>query len=483
MNAGVNIPALLPAIVLVLTGMAILVIDPFLSPGHRGRLGGLGLAGVIGAALALLPMAGARGRWYAGLWEVDDYTLFFHALFLLIAALTVLSALDYLRREALPPSEFLSLVLFATTGALLMSGARELVLIFIGIEILSMATYVLAGYRRHELASNESALKYFLLGSFASAFFLYGIALVFGATGSTRLDEIGTALAAGTAATDLVYLAVALMLVGLAFKVALAPFHLWAPDVYQGAPTPVTAFMSVGPKAAGFAVLIRILQTAFPLVESRWVWVLWVLAALTMLVGNLVALVQPAIKRMLAYSSIAHAGYIAIALASGTAGTPAALFYLTAYTATSLGAFAIIVAVAREGDGKTDIADFRGLGSRRPGLAALLSLFLLSLAGVPATAGFAGKFFIFRAAVASGLTGLALIGVLTTVVSFYYYLYVIVEMYMREGEDSFADVVIRPATGAVILVAALLTLYLGLLPAPALDWASVSSLTRTLAIR
>jgi NADH-quinone oxidoreductase subunit N len=458
-----------------------LVLDPFLSTGGRQRLGWLGLAGVIGAGASLLAMTRARGLWYSGLWEVDDYTLFFHALFLLIAALTMLAALDYLARETLAPTEFLVLVLFATTGALLMSGARELVLIFIGIEILSMGTYVLAGYRRKELASNESALKYFLLGSFASAFFLYGVALVFGATGTTRLSEIRAALASGNAADDLATLAAALLLIGLAFKVALAPF--WAPDVYQGAPTPVTAFMSVGPKAAGFAVLILVLGTAFPGIESRWIWAVWVLAALTMLIGNFIALVQPGIKRMLAYSSIAHAGYVAIALASGASGRPPALFYLTAYTVTSLGAFAIVVAVSRRGDRKTDIADFRGLGTRRPGLAALLSLFLLSLAGVPATAGFAGKFFIFRAAVESGLTGLALIGVLTTVVSFYYYLYVIVEMYMREGEDTFADVAVPPSTGVVIAVAALLTLYLGLLPAPALDWATASTVSDILAAR
>ena len=275
---------------------------------------------------------------------------------------------------------------------------------------------------------------------------------------------------------NLVYLASGLMLTGLAFKVALAPFHVWTPDVYEGAPTPVTGFMSVGPKAAGFAVLIRIFLTAFPDLRDRWTWVVWAAAAATMLVGNLVALVQPNIKRMLAYSSIAHAGYVAVAVASGTSpGASAALFYLLAYSVTNLGAFAIVAAVSRKGDGQVALEDYRGLARRRPGLAALLSLFLLSLAGIPATGGFAGKFFIFRAGVEAGLTGLVVIGVLTTVVSFYYYLYVIVEMYMREPSEAFDDVSVRPATAAVILASALLTLYLGILPARTFEWATESA--------
>jgi NADH-quinone oxidoreductase subunit N len=474
--ADVSLLSLLPAIILVVVGVAIMVADPFLERGRRAGLARAGVGGVIAAGAAVGPMAGARGTWYGGIWLVDDYTLFFHALLLLVAGLTLLVSSEYVRREQLPPSEFVVLVLFATAGALLMSGAGELMLIFIGIEILSMGTYVLAGYRREDLRSNESALKYFLLGSFASAFFLYGVALVFGATGSTNLEGIRESIQSGAASGGLVSIAVALMLTGLFFKVALVPFHVWAPDVYEGAPTPVTGFMSVGPKAAGFAVLIRILFSAFPGLQDRWIWVIWVVAAATMLLGNTVALVQPGIKRMLAYSSIAHAGYAAVALASGSRpGITAALFYLLAYSAASLGTFTIVAAISRRGDLKVDLADYRGLASRRPALAAMLSLFLLSLAGIPATAGFAGKFFIFRAAVESGLTGLAIIGVLTTVVSFYYYLYVIVEMYMREGADSFEDVEIRPGTRAAILVAAALTLYLGILPGRVLDWAAASA--------
>jgi len=292
-------------------------------------------------------------------------------------------------------------------------------MIFLGLEILSIATYVLAGLRRTDLKSNESAMKYFLLGSFASAFFLYGTALIFGAAGSTNLNAIHTALNGPHIQITLAYLSAALILIALCFKVAVAPFHIWTPDVYEGAPSPVTGFMSVGPKAAGFAVLFRIFLTAFPTLQTRWVDGIWVIAALTMILGNVIAVAQPNIKRMLAYSSIAHAGYVAVAFAtSSVPGMSAALFYLLAYSVMNLGAFTIITVLSRSEDKLVNISDYAGLGTKRPGLAALLSLFLLSLAGVPGTVGFAGKFFIFRSAVESGLVWLTVIGVITTVVSF-----------------------------------------------------------------
>jgi NADH-quinone oxidoreductase subunit N len=277
--------------------------------------------------------------------------------------------------------------------------------------------------------------------------------------------------------TGLVYLSAAMMLVALCFKVAVAPFHIWAPDVYEGAPTPITAFMSVGPKAAGFAVLFRIFVPAYPVIQDRWTVVMTVLAALTMILGNVVAVVQPNLKRMLAYSSIAHAGYIAVAFtANSQNGGSAALFYILAYAAMNLGAFAIVTLLGRAKDEKVKLGDYAGLASRRPGLAALLSLFLLSLAGVPGTAGFAGKFFIFKSAVEADLTGLAIIGVLTTVVSFYFYLYVIVQMYMREPGEDFSDARVTPALVLALLVAATGTLYLGILPGRLLAWTAVSAL-------
>jgi NADH-quinone oxidoreductase subunit N len=474
----INIFAILPLVVLSVFGIAIMVLEPFLPKGQRSGLGWLALAGTIVAAISIVPMSRYGGElFYAGLWIVDGYSIFFHALFLFIAAMTTLLSIDYLPRENMNHAEYYALLLFATAGMLVMAGSNELMMIFIGLEILSIATYVLAGFRRTDLRSNESALKYFLLGSFASAFFLYGIAMIFGATGSTDLVVIAAATFRPDLQFELVYLSAALILIALCFKVAAAPFHIWTPDVYEGAPTPITAFMSVGPKAAGFAVLFRIFVTAFPLIQDRWVDAMWVVAALTMIIGNVVALVQPNIKRMLAYSSIAHAGYIAVAFTSAnTGGGSAALFYTLAYAAMNLGAFAVVTMLGRSEDSKVQLTDFAGLASRRPGLAALLSLFLLSLAGVPGTAGFAGKFFIFRAAVEANLTSLAVIGVLTTVVSFYFYLYVIVQMYMKDPTEEFADAKLTPALTAALVLAAIGTLYLGLLPTRVLEWTAGAAL-------
>jgi NADH-quinone oxidoreductase subunit N len=474
----INIYAVLPLVVLSVFGIAIMVLEPFLSPAKRSGLGWLALAGTILAAVAIVPMSRYGGElFYAGLWIVDGFSIFFHALFLFIAAMTTLISIDYLPRENMNHAEYYALLLFATAGMLVMAGSNELMMIFIGLEILSIATYVLAGFRRTDLRSNESALKYFLLGSFASAFFLYGIAMVFGATGSTDLVVIAAATFQPGFQFGLVYLAAALILIALCFKVAAAPFHVWTPDVYEGAPTPITAFMSVGPKAAGFAVLFRIFVTAFPMIQDRWVDVMWVVAALTMILGNVIAVVQPNIKRMLAYSSIAHAGYIAVAFTSAnTEGGGAALFYTLAYAVMNLGAFAVVTMLGRSEDSKVQLTDFAGLASRRPALAALLSLFLLSLAGVPGTAGFAGKFFIFSSAVKANLTSLAVIGVLTTVVSFYFYLYVIVQMYMKDPNEDFADAKLTPALTAALVLAAIGTLYLGFLPSRVLEWTSSAAL-------
>jgi NADH-quinone oxidoreductase subunit N len=359
-----------------------------------------------------------------------------------------------------------------------MCGSNDLMMIFIGLEILSIATYVLAGLRRKDLKSNESALKYFLLGSFASAFFLYGTALIFGATGSTNLNAIHASLIGPDIQITLAYLSAALILIALCFKVAVAPFHIWTPDVYEGAPSPVTGFMSVGPKAAGFAVLFRIFISAFHPLQDRWVDGIWVIAALTMILGNVIAVAQPNIKRMLAYSSIAHAGYVAVAFAStDLPGISAALFYLLAYGVMNLGAFTIITILSRSEDKLVNISDYAGLAAKRPGLAALLSLFLLSLAGIPGTAGFAGKFFIFRSAVESGLVWLTVIGVVTTVVSFYYYLSVIVQMYMHTPKEDFES--LRPAASwkIALFIAAVGTLAMGILPSRVLEWTAAAGLS------
>jgi NADH-quinone oxidoreductase subunit N len=478
MNASINIYAILPVIVLSLFGIAVMVLEPFVSEAKKSSLAWLAFAGTIAAMFSLVPMAANRGQWYSNLWIVDDYAVFLNFVFLVIAAITILTAADYLRRERMNHPEFYALLLFATAGMLMMATSNELVMVFIGLEILSIATYIMAGFRRTDLKSNESALKYFLLGSFSSAFFLYGVALIFGATGSTNLIGIAAALRTSDVQLSLVELSAALMLIALCFKVAVAPFHIWTPDVYEGAPTPVTGFMSVGPKAAGFAVLFRVFLTAFPSIQSRWASAIWLIAALTMILGNIIAVVQPNIKRMLAYSSIAHAGYIAVAFAAvSRRGVSAALFYVLAYSLMNLGAFAIVTMLGRGEDKLVNLTDFAGLGAKRPGLAALLSVFLLSLAGVPGTAGFAGKFFIFRAALESRLLWLAIIGVLTTVVSFYYYLYVIVQMYMREPAEEFADVSVPASLKFALLVSVVGTLYLGVLPTTVLEWTSSATLT------
>src|SRR5262245_20914607 len=475
--ASINIAAVLPAVVLSVFGIAVMVAEPFVSERKKSALAWLALAGTIAAMFALVPMTANRGQWYSNLWIVDDYDIFLNFVFLLIAAITILTSADYLRNQNMNHPEFYALLLFATAGMLMMAASNELVMVFLGLEILSIATYVMAGFRRTDLKSNESALKYFLLGSFSSAFFLYGVALIFGATGSTNLMGIAQSLRTSEAPLSLVELSAALMLIALCFKVAAAPFHIWTPDVYEGAPTPVTGFMSVGPKAAGFAVLFRVFLSAFPSIQDRWASAIWLIAALTMILGNVIAVVQPNIKRMLAYSSIAHAGYIAVAFAATSErGVSAALFYLLAYSLMNLGAFAIVAILGRTEDKLVNLSDFAGLGAKRPGLAAVLSLFLLSLAGVPGTAGFAGKFFIFRAALESRLVWLTIIGVVTTVVSFYYYLYVIVQMYMREPTEEFSDVRLGGAVKVALFVSAVGTVYMGVLPTRVLDWAAAATL-------
>src|ERR1051325_4391671 len=316
--ASISIAAILPALVLSVFGIAVMVAEPFVSDAKKSSLGWLAFAGTLIAMLALVPMAANRGQWYSNLWIVDDYDVFLNFVFLLIAAITILTSIDFLHREDMNHPEFYSLLLFATAGMLMMAGSNELIMVFLGLEILSIATYVMAGFRRTDLKSNESALKYFLLGSFSSAFFLYGVALIFGATGSTNLIDIARLLRSSDISLSLVELSAALMLIAICFKVAAAPFHIWTPDVYEGAPTPVTGFMSVGPKAAGFAVLFRVFLTAFPSIQGRWGSAIYMIAALTMILGNVIALVQPNIKRMLAYSSIAHAGYVAVAFTAAS---------------------------------------------------------------------------------------------------------------------------------------------------------------------
>ena len=406
--------------------------------------------------------------------RVEGFSVFFHFLIIAIAAVTILTSFEYMAVQRIRAGEYYGLILFGTVGMCLMSSAIELVLIFIALEISSISTYILAGFRRRDASSSESSLKYFLLGSFATAFFLYGVALMFGATGSTNLDAISQALHSGNVQMmALAYVATALMFVGLGFKVASAPFHIWTPDVYEGAPAPVVGLMSTGPKAAAFAVLLRVMFEANA--PGRF-WLIWVSAALTMTLGNVCALVQNNVKRLLAYSSIAHAGYLLVAFAAlPELGTSAAMFYTAAYAAMNVGAFAIVSHVAGAGEKYITIEDYAGLGRKSPALAATFTFFLMSLIGIPITGGFFAKFYVLTAALNSNLNILAIILVLNSAVGAYYYLRIIVVMYMQEPRGQVRVAPVPAATGLAIALCVLATLYLGVLPGQVLDYAASSA--------
>jgi len=401
--------------------------------------------------------------------RVDSFSVFFHFLVASVTAVVILTSYEYMEVQEIRAGEYYALVLFGALGMSLMSSAVELVLIFIALEISSISTYILAGFRRRAAISSESSLKYFLLGSFATAFFLYGVALMFGATGSTSIKVIGDALRLG-GVPILAYVGVALMFVGLAFKVAAAPFHVWTPDVYEGAPSPVAGFMSTAPKAAVFAVLLRIM---FEVDAPGRVWLIWIVAALSMTLGNVGALVQDNVKRLLAYSSIAHAGYLLVAFAAlPNNGIPAAMFYTASYAAMNVGAFAVISHIGGEGERYVTMEDYEGLGRRSPLLAATLTIFLLSLIGIPITGGFFAKFYVFSAALQANLVGLVIIGVLNSAVASYYYLRLIVAMYMRDAREDVPLPRIPLGLGTALAISLVATIYLGVLPGRVLDYAA-----------
>jgi NADH-quinone oxidoreductase subunit N len=463
-----NLLHVLPEIVWCGFGAVLMLLQPFLK--SRQALTFLAMVGA--AAGTLVTFFTLLGSGFSGLIQFDTFSLFFHWLIGLVTFLVILSSDSYLERENLDAAEFYALILFATAGMGVLASAQELLTAFIGLEMSSIASYVLAGYRRDSIKASESAVKYFLLGSFATAFFLYGIALVYGATGSTNL----AALANTDPNHRLLRLGLTLILVGLGFKVAAAPFQMWTPDVYEGAPTPVTALFSAGPKAATFALLLRIFSTIHAATDF-WFWAFWVLAVLTMFVGNLGAIVQNNVKRMLAYSSIAHAGYTLVALAAVTFVRPdsdavapayaAVLFYLASYALVSVGAFTVVSEIGGRGERYLTFDDYAGLGTRQPFAAAALSLFLLSLLGLPITAGFFGKLYIFTAAIKSNLVWLAILMAVNSVIGAYYYFRLIVVMYMREYKGTIpadASKGLSPTAAMVVTVAALITLYLGLAP-------------------
>jgi len=464
---------ILPEIVLAVFGMIIMLLDPLMDERRSQRISGsVALVGSLAAIAATLYQSQYPGVGFWNMVHVDTFSVFFHFLITTVTAVVILTSYEYMEVQQIRAGEYYGLILFGAMGMCLMSSAVELVLIFIALEISSISTYILVGFRRRAAISSEASVKYFLLGSFATAFFLYGVALMFGATGSTSITVIGDTFRSG-AIPMLAYAGLALMFVGLGFKVAAAPFHIWTPDVYEGAPAPVVGFMSTAPKAAVFAVLLRIM---FEADAPGRLWLIWITAAISMTLGNLGALVQDNVKRLLAYSSIAHAGYLLVAFAAlPSNGIPAAMFYAASYAAMNVGAFAVVSHFAGAGERYVTLEDYAGMGRRSPLLAATLTIFLLSLIGIPITGGFFAKFYVFTAALQANLVGLVMIGVLNSAVGAYYYLRIIVMMYMHESR---AEIPVSPVPiglGTALVVSAAATIYLGTLPGRVLEYASRSA--------
>lgn len=464
----------LPEIILTVGGVLLLFLEA-VTGDHKDKtsLSYVAIAAVLGAMFAVPVAVSSPGEAFNGMIVSDGFAAFFRMVTLLVGLFTLLCSPSYLTREKANSGEFYLLVLFSLLGQGIMVATNELIMVFLGLEIASISSYVLAGFLRDDKRGSESALKYFLLGSFATAFLLYGISWIYGVTGATNLVAIRESLAAGTGGASMAVAAAALMLIGLAFKVSAAPFQVWAPDVYQGAPAPVSGFLSAGPKAAAFAIFLRIFQTSFESISSRYEPVLWVLALGTMFIGNFSALWQTNLKRMLAYSSIAHAGYVLVAVTSNSnVGTAAAMFYLAAYALMNYGAFAAITHLAGRGEAHVTIDDVKGLASKQPIVAALLTICLLSLTGVPLTAGFFGKFYIFKAAIDNHLYWLSALGLLNSAIAAYYYLRVLAAMYMHDPKTTDHP---EPVPGGIQLtmwVSAAGILALGVFPGLVLDYAN-----------
>lgn len=467
-----DLARLAPLLICAAGSMVVLLLGPWLAAGRRVVLAYLSLVVLLVAGVLLAAAWGQGAMLFNGAFLVDRFFVFFGLVALGVTALTVLLASDYHGAEGPNAGELYALLLLTASGMLIMIGAADLIVVFLGLEVLSLALYVLAGSARKQLTSLEAALKYFLLGAFASGFFVYGAALVYGATGSTAFAAVAAAVRAGAASDPLLLAGLGLLLVGFAFKLAVVPFHMWTPDVYEGAPTPVTAFMSVGTKAAAFAALLRLLTAALPDLRPDWTAVLWALAVLTMLVGNVAALTQRNVKRMLAYSSIAHAGYVLVGLvAANHAGLSGVAFYLLAYAAMNLGAFSVVAVLAQHGEEHTELRDFAGLAARKPLLAAVMALFMLSLTGIPPTAGFWAKVAVFGAAIQAGFVELAVVGALTSVVAAFYYLGVIVVMYTQRPAEGLPGPKVPQGLALALIITAVLSVEIGLLPGPYLAFA------------
>lgn len=470
MDIGADLPALLPE--LTLTATALLVLLAGVGGGRRrhGFLAVLALASVGATAVALkiaVDTSDMARVLFSGMFVLDQFAVFFKVLFLLTAALAVLMSLEYLKRHDYRPGEYHSLVLLATVGMMVMASGSNLASIYVGLELMALSTYVLAGYFRREVKSHEAASKYFVLGALSSGVLVYGLSLLYGELGTLDLASMAAALRGGEN-TPALLTGLALLACGFLFKVAAVPFHMWTPDVYEGAPTPITAFMSVGPKAAAFAIFLRVFLGGLGALAPYWVWLVGGSAVATMIWGNLAALTQENVKRMLAYSSIAHAGYALLGLMAGSElGVQSVLFYMLVYLVSNLGAFGFVILLESRGYAGETVADYAGLARRQPLAAFGMLLFLLSLGGIPPTAGFMGKLYVFAAAVNAGYVWLVVVAVLMSAVSLYYYLRIAMQMYLREpAEEEGAEVLTARWTARAIGACGVCVLVIGVYPAP-----------------
>jgi NADH-quinone oxidoreductase subunit N len=470
-----DVLTILPFVVVVAWACVLLLVDLFIPRQRKGWTAGLAALGMMGALVIAVARFGQTAQAFGGMVTEDGFSIFVNIVALAGGVIAVALAYDYIHRMGIERGEYYTLLMFSVSGVMLMAMASDLLIVFLSLELLSIPMYIMAGIARPKSESEEAALKYFLLGIFSTGFLVYGIALVFGATGSTSLSAIAAATGNGSANLGLLSAGAGLLLIGLGFKVAAVPFHMWTPDVYQGAPSAVTAFMSVNAKVGGFAALLRIFTLAFPAIANQITPLFWALAILTMILGNVVAIVQTNIKRLLAYSSIAHSGYILMALVTtgqkdlANNAVSAALFYLMAYAFTNFGAWAVVIALERAEGRGLDIDDYAGLSRKYPGLAAAMLVFMFSFIGVPPTLGFLGKFYLFSAVIEAGNIPLAIVAVLTSLISAYYYLRVIVVMYMQDGEP---QVHREPWLMTTATLAAVGTVALSLASAPLFTWAS-----------
>lgn len=470
----VNLGGVLPALIIGVAGLLATLLGLFVRKGAATVGAIIGLAGVLIALAVNAPLRSMDTLAFSGMVSIDPLSWFFNMAILLSVGLTILISMKYLTEQDLDLYEYFAILLFSAVGMMFMVSGAHLLMIFVGLETLSIGVYVLTGVLPKNPKASEASLKYLLVGAFSSGFFLYGAAFLYGASGSLSLAALAEYFKSGSVNT-MGMVGMGMLLIGFSFKVAAVPFHMWTPDVYDGAPAPITGFMSVGVKAAAFAAFLRVFFESFGAVQVSWSHILWILAALTMILGNVAALAQSNIKRMLAYSSIAHAGYILIGMVAGTSkGAAGILYYMLAYIFTNLGAFAVVTMVGRKGEANVDIDDYRGLGKSHPTLALAMSIFLFSLAGIPPTAGFIGKFTIFGAAIDAGYIWLVIIGVLTSAASVFYYFRVVMKMYMEAPEVEPESLKFSPSMSLAVTLTVLVVLYIGIFPTTYLNLATES---------